>query len=82
MITAVSATTLTAVNAIAAMGLTAAFSIGVAAVLIFLLVTRELAMASGSGFAARLGRFVGIGIIPLSFIFGVVMILRIIQILA
>ena len=82
MVTTVSTTTVTTVTAIAAMGLTAAISIATACILAFFLTTKELAMAKGSGFSSRLGRYLSISIVPLLMTFAVIMVMKIIEVLA
>ena len=82
MVTTVSVTTVTTVTTIAAMGLTAAVSMAAAVVLILLLSSRELALATGTGFSARLGRFLTIGIGPLLLVFSAVVVLKIVTILS
>jgi hypothetical protein len=65
----------------AAMGLTAVFSMGAGALLLVLLTTKQLALASGNGFASRFGRFAGIGIAPLLIGFGIIMVFKLFQIM-
>ena len=81
MITAVSVSTVSTVTSMAAMGLTAVFSMGAGALLLVLLVTKQLALASESGFAARLGKFATIGIVPLLIGFGIITALKLLQIM-
>ena len=82
MVTTVSTTTVTTVTAIAAMGLTAALSIGATILLIFFLSTKELVAARGTGTAIRISRFLSIGIVPLLITFAVITIIQIAQILS
>lgn len=81
MITTVSVTTITTVTAIAALGLGAALSMAAAGVLVFLLATRELALARGSDFSFRLGTFAAVAIVPLLLAFAAVLVLRIVAVL-
>jgi hypothetical protein len=48
----------------------------------FFLTTKELAMAKGSGFSSRLGRYLSISIVPLSMAFAVIMVMKITEVLA
>ena len=82
MVTTVSTTTVTTVTAIAAMGLTAVISVATASILVFFLTTKELAIANGSGFSLRLGRFLSISIVPLLMAFAMIMVMRIIQVIS
>ncbi|MFC1866169.1 hypothetical protein ACFLYB_05615 [Chloroflexota bacterium] len=82
MITTVSTTTVTTVTAIAAMGLTATLSIAATILLIFMLSTKELMSAKGTGSALRVSRYLTIGIVPLLMTFAVVTIIQIVQILS
>ena len=82
MVTTVTITTVTTVTAIAAMGLTATLSIAATILLIFLLSTKELAAARGSGTSTRVSRFISIGIVPLLLTFSVVLTIQFIQLLS
>lgn len=81
MITTLSVSTVSTVASMAALGLTAIFSTGAGAFLLALLTTKQLALATGSGFASRLGIFATIGIIPLLVGFDIIVIIKIIQIM-
>ena len=80
MITTVTVTTVATVTAITAMGLGAVLSFVSAGVLVFLLSTRELALARGTRFSSRLGSFAAVAIAPLLIVFGLTLVLEIIKI--
>jgi len=82
MITTVSVSTVSTVTSMAAMGLTAVFSMCASAFLLVLLATKQLALATGNGFASRLGRFATIGIVPLLVGFGVIMAIKLFQLMS
>ncbi len=82
MITTVSVGTITTITTMAAMGLTAVFSVGAGALLLMMLMTKQLALASGSGFASRLGRFAAVGIAPLLIGFGIIIAFKLFQIMS
>jgi hypothetical protein len=81
MVTTVSVSTVTTITTMAAMGLTAVFSMGAGILLLMLLTTKQLAVASGRGFASCLGRFTTIGIVPLLIGFGIIMVFKLLQIM-
>lgn len=81
MITAVSAVTVSIVTSMAAMGLTAVFSLGAGALLVALLVTKQLVLVSENGVTARIGKFATVGIIPLLFGFGIITVVKLVQIM-
>ena len=81
MITTVTVTTVTTVTAITAMGLGAVLSFTSAGVLVFLLATRELALARGTYFSSRLGSFTAVAIAPLLFVFGLTLVIEISKII-
>jgi len=81
MITTVSVSTVSTVTSMAAMGLTAALSMGAGVLLLILLVTKQLALAKGSAFSARLGRFSTIGIAPFLISFGVITAIQFFQLM-
>jgi hypothetical protein len=82
MITTVSVSTVTTVTTMAAMGLTAIFSMSAGALLLMMLMTKQLTVASGDGFASRLGRFTTVGIAPLLIGFGIIMAFKLFQIMS
>ena len=77
-----SITTVTTVTTIAAMGLTAAISIGAVASLVAFLVTKELVGANGSGSLGRMARFLNVGIYPLVIVLGVFIAIKISEVMA
>jgi hypothetical protein len=81
MITTVTVSTVTSVTVMAAMGLTAAFSLSAGALLVVMLATKQMAMASGSGFSARLAKFSVIGITPLLIGFGIILAIRFFEVI-
>ena len=82
MISTVSVSTVSTITSMAATGLTAAFSMGVTVLLIVLLTTRQLVVASGNGFYARLSRFATVAVVPLFIGFGIVMLVKLIQLIS
>ncbi len=82
MVTTISTTTVTTVTMIAAMGLTAAISMAAAVILVLFLSTKELASAGKSDISMHIGRFLGIGIVPLLVVFAVIVVVKIIEVLA
>jgi hypothetical protein len=82
MITAVSVSTVTTVASMVSLGLTSIFSMGAGALLLVLLVTKQLALASGGGFALRLGRFATVGIAPFLIGFGIIVAFKLFQIMS
>lgn len=81
MVTTVSVSTVTTVTTMAALGLTSVFSAGAGALLLIMLMTKQIAMASGNVFALRLGRFATVGIAPLLIGFGIIMAFRLFQVM-
>jgi cytochrome c biogenesis protein CcdA len=81
MITTISDSAANTIAAMAGAGLTAVFSIGIGVFLLVLLTTKQLALASGSGFIMRLGSFATIGIVPLLISFGIIMAFNLYQIM-
>jgi hypothetical protein len=66
----------------AGMGFTAVFSLGAGLLLLMLLATKQLALASENGFASRLSRFATIAIVPLLFGFGIIMAIKVLAVMA
>lgn len=79
MITTV--TTVTTVTAVATIGLTAVMSVAAVVLLMFFLVTKELAGASQSMSTRLISRSVAIAIIPLVMVFTAVVAVKIFEIL-
>lgn len=83
MITTVTAvTTVTTVTTIAGISLTAVTSITAVVLLMFFLVTRELAGAGQSMSSRLISRSVSVGIIPLIMVFAVLVAIRIVEVLS
>ena len=82
MISTVTISTITTISTIAALGLTATVSIVAAVALIVFLTSRELASARGGSTSARVGRYLGVGIIPLLMAFAAFVGIQIFEILA
>ena len=72
----------TTVTTIAGLGFTSVVSIGIVVLLIFFLITKELAGTSSSGFSLRVAKFVSVGILPLVMAFAVIVALKIVEVLA
>ena len=64
-------TTVSTVTAIASLGLTTVIGVAAVITLMAFLSTRELAKAGNSGFALRVAKFAGVGIVPLVIAFAV-----------
>lgn len=80
MITTV--TTVTTITSIAAMGFTAALGIAAVVSLVVFLVTKELASANRSGPWAQIAKFANVGIWPLTIVFGIIVGIKIVEVLA
>jgi hypothetical protein len=65
----------------AAMGLTAAFSLSAGALLVVMMVTRQMASVSGMGYSARLAKYSVIGIAPLLLGFGIILAIRFFEVI-
>lgn len=74
-------TTVTTVTSIAAMGLATAIGIAATVSLVAFLVTKELAGANRSGSSVRVAKFVNVGIWPLTIVLGVLVGIKIVEIL-
>ena len=81
MVTTVTVSTVTSVTVMAAMGLTAAFSICAGALLVMLMTTRQMAGVSTGIYSSRLARFTIIGITPLLIGFGIILAVRFFEVI-
>lgn len=79
MVTSVTTTTITS---IAAMGFAAALGIAAVVSLVIFLVTKELASANRSGPWAQIAKFANVGIWPLTIVFGIIVGIKIVEVLA
>ena len=82
MDTTVSVSTISTVTTMAAMGLTAVFSMGAGVFLLMFLMTKQLVLASGSDFASRFGRLATVAIAPLLISFAIIMAVKLIQVMS
>ena len=83
MITTVTTSTVTTVTTIAAMGLTGVVTIAAVVCLIVFLTIRELAGAGGPNASLRrVARFFGIGVLPLVIAFGIIVAVKISELIA
>jgi len=79
MVTSVTTTTITS---IAAMGFASALGIAAVVSLVVFLVTKELASANRSGPWAQIAKFANVGIWPLTIVFGIIVGIKIVEVLA
>ena len=85
MIITVTSSTVTSITTVAAMGITAALSITIIAILIPFLVTKQLTAAAHPGSSpriARISRFANVAILPMVMAFVVIMTVKILEIIA
>lgn len=81
MISTVTVSTITTITSIAALGIGVGISIFMIVFLIGLLTARELAGASESGRAKIISRCINISIIPMVLSFGIIVALKVMEIL-
>ena len=74
--------TISTISAFDVMGLTAAISIAAVASLIFFLAVKEVANAGGSPTSLRIARVFNVGILPLVMAFGVIIAVKITELIA
>ena len=82
MITTVTTTTVTTITSIAAMGLAATLGIVISVTLIAFLTGKELAGATSSPGPKLISRYLSVPIIPMLMIFGAIVCLKIVEIMA
>ena len=81
-VTTVTVTTITTVTTTAMMSFTTVMGITVVIMLCLFLATKQLAGACDSGFPLRLSTFLNVSISPLIIAFGVIVVVKIFEILA
>lgn len=82
MITTVTTSTVTTVTALTQMGLTTIIGIFAVASLITFLVTKEISAVAGSSANVWMPRFVNVGVVPLTFAFIVIAVVKILEVIA